>query len=317
MARTPSRDGRVSSLTPTTSIWLDGELVPWADATVHVLSHGLHYGTGVFEGIRVYATADGPAGFRLTDHMRRLVQSASAYWIPLEWTVDDLVAAATEVVRANRLDACYLRPIVFLGTGSLGLNPAGASAHAAIAAWEWGAYLGADGAANGIRVIVSSWRRIGHESLIPNAKGTGQYINSVMAKSEAVRRGYDEAVLLNSDGFVTEGSGENLFLVRDGVVTTPPTSSGALAGITRDTVITLLREEGVQVREVRVGRSDVYYADEAFFTGTAAEVTPIREIDDRPVGSGRPGPITRRVQELFLSAVTGEDERHQDWLDRI
>lgn len=307
----------MSGLTPTESIWLDGKLVAWEDATTHVLSHGLHYGTGVFEGIRVYDTADGPAGFRLADHMRRLVKSAHAYWIPLEWSVEDLVDAAKEVVRVNGLRACYLRPIVFLGTGSLGLNPKGASVRAAIAAWEWGAYLGEEGLKQGIRVAVSSWRRIGQESLIPNAKGTGQYINSVMAKGEAVRRGYDEALLLNHDGFVTEGSGENLFLVRDGQVQTPPTSSGALAGITRDTVITLLEEEGYEVSQERLGRSDVYYADEAFFTGTAAEVTPIREIDDRPVGSGEPGPVTRRVQELFLSAVTGEDERHQDWLDRI
>jgi branched-chain amino acid aminotransferase len=304
-------------LAPTESIWFDGELVPWEEATTHVLSHALHYGTGVFEGIRVYATADGPAGFRLTDHMRRLVGSARAYWIPLEWSADELVAAAKSVVTANGLGACYLRPIAFLGGGSLGLNPAGASIHVAIAAWEWGAYLGEAGVRDGIRVVVSSWRRIGHESLIPNAKGTGQYINSVMAKGEAVRRGYDEALLLNHDGFVTEGSGENLFLVRNGVVVTPPTSSGALAGITRDTVMTLLREDGLEVREQRVGRADVYYADELFFTGTAAEVTPIREIDDRPVGPGEPGPITRRAQELFLSAVTGEDERHHDWLDRI
>lgn len=307
----------MSGITPTESIWLDGELVPWADATTHVLAHGLHYGTGVFEGIRVYATTDGPAGFRLTDHMRRLIGSARAYWIPLEWTVEELVAAAKSVVSANGLTACYLRPIVFLGTGSLGLNPAGAQSHAAIAAWEWGAYLGEDGLRNGIRVVVSSWRRIGHESLIPNAKGTGQYINSVMAKNEAVRRGYDEALLLNHDGFVTEGTGENLFYITDGVVVTPPTSSGALAGITRDSVMTLLREEGFVVREQRVGRADVYSADEVFFTGTAAEVTPVREIDDRPIGTGEPGPITRRVQELFLSVVTGEDERHREWLDPI
>jgi branched-chain amino acid aminotransferase len=307
----------VSGIEPTELIWFDGELVPWADATTHVLSHGLHYGTGVFEGIRVYATADGPAGFRLTDHMHRLVASAKAYWIPLEWTVDQLVAAAKSVVSANGLSACYLRPIVFLGGGSLGLNPTGARPHAAIAAWELGAYLGEEGLRDGIRVVVSSWRRIGHESLIPTAKGTGQYINSVMAKSEAIRRGYDEALLLNHDGFVTEGSGENLFYVRDGIAVTPPTSSGALAGITRHSVMTLLRDDGVEVREQRVGRADVYQADEAFFTGTAAEVTPIREIDDRPVGEGKPGSVTRRVQELFLSAATGEDERHRDWLDRI
>jgi branched-chain amino acid aminotransferase len=307
----------VSALTPTEWIWLDGELVSWPDATTHVLSHALHYGTGVFEGIRVYDTSDGPAGFRLTDHIERLLASAKAYWIPLDWSADELVAAAASVVEANGLRACYLRPIAFLGAGSLGLDPAGAEPRLAIAAWEWGAYLGEEGVRDGIRVVVSSWRRIGHESLIPNAKGTGQYINSVMAKGEAVRRGYDEALLLNHDGFVTEGSGENLFLVRGGAVITPPTSSGALAGITRDTVMALLREDGIDVREDRVGRADIYYADELFFTGTAAEVTPIREIDDRPVGSGEPGPVTRRAQELFLSVVSGEDERHHDWLDRI
>jgi branched-chain amino acid aminotransferase len=271
----------------------------------------------VFEGIRVYATESGPAGFRLTDHIKRLVTSAKAYRIPLDWSTPDLVEAAKTVVRTNRLPACYLRPIVFLGTGGLGLNPAGASVHTAIAAWEWGAYLGVEGLSHGIRVAVSSWRRIGQESLIPNAKGTGQYINSVMAKSEAVRRGYDEALLLNQFGFVTEGSGENLFLVRDGVVVTPPTSSGALAGITRDSVMVLLREEGIPVFQDQIGRADLYYADEAFLTGTAAEVTPIREIDDRPVGEGEPGPVTRRVQELFQSAVRGQDERHDGWLDRI
>lgn len=307
----------MSGINPTESIWFDGELVPWADATIHVLSHGLHYGTGVFEGIRVYATDGGPAGFRLTDHMRRLVTSAKAYRIPLEWSADDLVGAATAVVRANSLQACYLRPIVFLGTGGLGLNPAGASVHVAVAAWELGAYLGEGAITQGVNVAVSSWRRIGHESLIPNAKGTGQYINSVMAKSEAVRRGYAEAILLNQAGFVTEGSGENLFLVRDGAAVTPPTWSGALAGITRDSVLTLLHDEGIPVGEAQITRSDLYYADEAFFTGTAAEVTPIRSIDDRPVGPGEPGPVTRRVQELFQAAVTGQDERYHRWLDRI
>ncbi len=307
----------MSGLEPTEWIWFDGELIPWEEATVHVLSHALHYGTGVFEGIRVYSTTDGPAAFRLTDHMHRLVASAKAYNIPLEWSPEEMVTAAKSVVSSNGLEACYLRPIVFLGAGSLGLNPTGAPVHAAIAAWEWGAYLGETGLAEGISVAVSSWRRIGHESLIPNAKGTGQYINSAMAKHEAVRRGYDEAILLSHSGFVTEGSGENLFLVRDGTVNTPPTSSGALAGITRDTVMRLLAEDGHPVTEELVGRADLYYADEAFFTGTAAEVTPIREIDDRPVGTGRPGPVTVRAQELFKGVVTGEDERHRDWLDYI
>jgi branched-chain amino acid aminotransferase len=298
-------------------IWYDGDLVPWDQATVHVLAHGLHYGTGVFEGIRVYETPHGSAVFRLTDHIRRLVGSAKAFRIPLTWSVDDLVAASLEVVRANGLPAVYLRPIVFLGTGSLGLNPIGAGVHTAIGSWVWGAYLGAEGLERGIRTKVSSWRRVGHEALIPNAKGTGQYVNSVMAKQEAITAGYDEAIMLNTAGYVTEGSGENLFLVRDGRVLTPPVSMGALQGITRDTVMTLLRDDGYEVAEGPVTRADLYYADEAFFTGTAAEVTPIREIDDRAVGTGTVGPITRRTKDLFNETVTGGLERYRHWLEFV
>lgn len=300
---------------PTKFIWFDGELVPWDQATVHVLSHGLHYGTGVFEGIRVYDTPQGSAAFRLTDHMRRLVGSAKAFRIPLRWSLAEMVEASLDLVRANGLPAVYLRPIVFLGTGSLGLNPAGAGVHAAIGSWVWGAYLGAEGLATGIRVRVSSWRRVGHEAMVPNAKGTGQYVNSVMAKQEAITAGYDEAILLNTAGYVVEGSGENLFLVRDGVVRTPATSMGALAGITRDTVMTLLRDDGYDVAETSMTRADLYYADEAFFTGTAAEVTPIREIDDRAVGAGGVGTVTRRAQELFVATVTGALEPYRHWLE--
>lgn len=298
-------------------IWFDGDLVPWDQATVHVLSHGLHYGTGVFEGIRVYDSPRGSAAFRLTDHIHRLVGSAKAFRIPLPWTVNDLVQASLGLVRANGLPAVYLRPIVFLGTGSLGLNPAGAGVHTAIGSWVWGAYLGTEGLEKGIRVRVSSWRRVGHEALIPNAKGTGQYVNSVMAKQEAIAGGYDEALLLNTAGYVVEGSGENLFLVRDGIVRTPSTTMGALAGITRDTLMTLLADDGYDVAEVPVTRADLYYADEAFFTGTAAEVTPIREIDDRMVGAGGVGPVTRRAQELFRSTVTGELEPYRHWLEPV
>ncbi|OFW67388.1 MAG: branched chain amino acid aminotransferase [Actinobacteria bacterium RBG_16_68_21] len=298
-------------------IWFDGDLIPWDQATVHVLSHGLHYGTGVFEGIRVYDTPKGSAVFRLADHMRRLVGSAKAFRIPLRWSVEDLCAAARDLVRANGLPAVYLRPIVFLGTGSLGLNPAGAGVHTAIGSWVWGAYLGAEGVEKGIRARVSSWRRVGHEAMVPNAKGTGQYVNSVLAKQEAIAGGYDEALLLNTAGYVVEGSGENLFLVRDGVVSTPTTSMGALAGITRDTLMTLLRDEGYDVSETAVTRADLYYADEAFFTGTAAEVTPIREIDDRAVGSGGVGPVTRRAQEMFRAVVTGALEPYAHWLDYV
>jgi branched-chain amino acid aminotransferase len=300
---------------PTRFIWFDGELVPWEQATVHVLAHGLHYGTGVFEGIRVYHTSDGAAAFRLGDHMRRMVLSAKAFRIPLPYTAEDLSKAALELVRANEMHVCYLRPIAFLGAGSLGLNPTGATSHTSIAAWEWGAYLGNSALEDGARVRVSSWRRIGHEALIPNAKGTGQYINSVLAKQEAVTAGYDEALMLNYEGYVAEGSGQNIFLVRDRTVSTPPSTAGALEGITRDTVMKLLADDGYDVVEALVTRSDLYYADEAFFTGTAAEVTPIREIDDRPVGEGRPGPVTRRTQQLFKETVTGELEPYRHWLE--
>jgi len=302
---------------PTKYIWMDGALVDWDDATVHVLSHGLHYGTGAFEGIRAYETERGPAVFRLTEHMDRLARSCKALGMPVEWTVDEIVAATKEVFAANELTSGYIRPLVFYGTGSMGLNPAGASVHTMIATWEWGAYLGEDGVANGIRVKVSSWRRISQDSMMPNAKLTGGYINSVQAKQEALRGGYDEAIMLNRDGFVAEGSGENVFIVRDGIVTTPPLSAGVLEGLTREAVTTLLRDDGYEIVERDLSRTDLYYADEMFFTGTAAEVTPIREVDDRAVGTGRPGPVTKRAQELFIDAVTGENERHGDWLDYV
>jgi len=302
---------------PTKYIWMDGELVDWDDATIHVLSHGLHYGTGAFEGIRAYETDRGPAVFRLTEHIRRLARSCKALGIPIEWSVDEIVKASKELLSVNGLTSGYIRPLVYYGTGSMGLNPAGASVHTMIATWEWGAYLGEDGVTNGIRVKVSSWRRIGHDSLMPNAKLTGGYVNSVQAKQEALRGGYDEALMLNTDGFVAEGSGENLFLVRDGVVYTPSLSSGVLEGLTRDAVITLLRDDGHEVIEREMTRTDLYYADEMFFTGTAAEVTPIREVDDRAVGDGRPGPVTKRAQEMFMDTVTGGNERHADWLDYV
>ena len=302
---------------PTKYIWMDGKFVDWDDATIHVLSHGLHYGTGAFEGIRAYETDRGPAVFRLTEHIERLARSCKALGIPIEWSVDEIVKASKELFSANGLVSGYIRPLVFYGTGSMGLNPAGASVHTMIATWEWGAYLGEEGVTNGIRVKVSSWRRIGHDSLMPNAKLTGGYVNSVQAKQEALRGGYDEAIMLNTDGFVAEGSGENLFLIRDGVVRTPSLASGVLEGLTREAVITMLRDDGYEVIEEAVTRTDLYYADEMFMTGTAAEVTPIREVDDRPVGDGRPGPVTKRAQEMFMDAVTGENERYADWLDYI
>jgi branched-chain amino acid aminotransferase len=301
----------------TEHIWMDGEFVAWEDATVHVLVHGLHYGTGAFEGIRAYDTPDGPAVFRLTDHMDRLRRSAKALGIPLGYEVEELVEAAKETIRVNGLRSCYVRPITFFGTGSMGLNPAGASVHVVIAAWEWGAYLGEEGLANGIRVAVSSWRRIGQNSFMPDAKGTGGYMNSVLAKTAAIKAGYDEALLLNDDGLLAEGSGENLFMVRKGIIHTPPTSAGALDGITRDSVYTLLADDGYTIKESAITRSDLYYADEVFFTGTAAEVTPVREIDDREVGDGKPGPVTRRAQELYMGTVKGELDLHREWLDYV
>lgn len=298
-------------------IWFDGEFVPWEDAKIHVLSHALHYGTGVFEGIRAYATEDGPAIFRLGEHMNRLVRGCKAYGIPLELTAEELAAAAVEVMRQNGLPEAYIRPLVFLGMGSIGLNPAGAKVHAMIAAWTWGAYLGDEGVKNGIRGRFSSWRRIDQASLIPSAKGTGAYLNSILAKTEAVAAGYEEAIMLNRDGYISEGSGENVFVVNDGVVHTPPISDGCLEGITRDSVIKLLGDANVVVKEHSLTRAALYYADEVFLCGTAAEVTPLREIDDRPIGTGKPGPITKMVQAEFTDLVRGRIERYEHWLTRV
>lgn len=302
---------------PSLYIWMDGELVAWDDATVHVLSNSLHYGTGVFEGIRAYETDKGTAVFRLTEHIERLHRSARAYRVPLEYSVEELVDACKTVMRDNGLESGYIRPISYYGLGAIGLNPSGATPHTAIAAWRWGAYLGEEGVLNGIRVGVSSWRRISSAAFVPVAKGCGQYLNSVMAKMEAISNGYEEALLLNSDGNVSEGSGENVFVVRDGVVFTPPVASGILDGITRDTVMTLLTRDGVEIREATLTRGDLFNADEVFFTGTAAEVTPVREIDSRPIGAGRPGPVTRRAQELFQRLVSGRDAELEHWLEYV
>ena len=282
---------------PTKYIWFDGEMVPWADANIHVLSHALHYGTGIFEGIRAYETPDGTEVFRLTDHMARLHQSAKAYNMKLDWSVPTLVEAAKETLRVNGLESGYVRPITFLELGALGLNPSGAKVRTAIISWRWGAYLGEEGVRNGIRVRVSSWRRFPNTAF-PNAKATGTYINSILAKMEAVDAGYDEAIMLNHDGVISEGSGENLFVVRNGVVYTPPIAVGCLDGLTRNAVMTLLAEEGYEIVERTLDRSDLYYSDEVFLTGTAAEVTPVREIDDRAVADGIPGPVTVSLKTL-------------------
>jgi len=299
---------------PTKSIWMDGELVPWAEAQVHVLSHALHYGTGVFEGIRAYDNDDGTAVFRLKDHMERLLSSAATYSMPLEYSAGDLVEAAHETIIDNDLKSCYIRPITFYETGTIGLNPAGARLRTSIIAFPWGAYLGEDGLLNGIRVTIASWARISPRSF-PAAKATGPYINAILANQEATRDGFDEALLLTAEGKVSEGAGENLFLVKDGVVVTPPLSDGCLAGITRQSVMTLLTDDGYEVSEQSLEPDDLGEADELFFTGTAAEVTPIREVDG--LFAAEPGPVTRRAQELFNGAIGGKLDQYRHWLDYV
>jgi len=306
-------------ITPTEKIWLDGELVDWDQARVHVLTHSLHYGSGVFEGIRAYGTSRGVAVFRLTDHINRLFTSAKVFMIDIPFTPDELVAATKAVVRVNRLDdGCYIRPIVFLGYGEMGLNPLPCPVSVSIAAWPWGTYLGDEGVANGIRLKVSSWQRHDPNAVPTAAKGTGMYVNSSLAKVEALKAGYDEALLLSPDGSVSECTGENIFIVKRGRVVTPPTSeSGALEGITQHSVETIAADLGYEVAHEALIRTDLYTADEAFLTGTAAEVVPIREVDDRTVGEGRPGPITKQIQETYFGAVRGEVDRYKDWLEHV
>jgi branched-chain amino acid aminotransferase len=306
-------------ITPTEKIWLDGELVDWDKAQVHVLTHSLHYGSGVFEGIRAYPTSSGVAVFRLTDHIRRLFASAKVFMIDVPYTVDALVEATKDVVRVNRLDdGCYLRPIIFLGYGEMGLNPLPCPVNVSIAAWPWGTYLGDEGVANGIRLKVSSWQRHDPNAVPTAAKGTGMYVNSSLAKVEALKAGYDEALLLAPDGHVSECTGENIFIVKGNRILTPPTSeSGALAGITQDSVTTIARDLGLEVSYEALVRTDLYTADEAFLTGTAAEVVPIREVDDRAVGEGRPGPVTKQIQDTYFAAVRGQVDRYKDWLEHV
>lgn len=302
---------------PSSHIWNDGELVPWDEATVHFLAHALHYGTGVFEGIRAYDTPEGTAVFRLHEHMVRLEASARAYGIPLKWSADQLDEACLELLRVTGLESAYIRPLVFHSTGAIGLNPAKNIVQTMMAAFAFGAYLGEEGIQKGIRAMVSSWRRISHTSLIPTAKGSGGYLNSVLAKQEAIRAGFDEAIMMNDAGNLSEGSGMNLFIVNRDVVLTPPVSSGILEGITRDSVIQLLRREGIEVRELDLARGSLYTAEEVFITGTAAEVTPIREIDGRPIGPGEPGPITRKAQDLFADATAGKLDDFGHWLTYV
>jgi branched-chain amino acid aminotransferase len=301
----------------TEKIWMDGQLVPWEDAKIHVLTHTLHYGCGVFEGVRAYATERGPAVFRLTDHIARLFDSAKIFMIDIPFTPDQLVEATKQTVAINNVESCYVRPIVYLGYGEMGLNPLPCPVNVAIAVWPWGTYLGDEGVAKGVRMKISSWQRHDPNAMPPAAKGTGMYINSSMAKVEALKAGYDEAILLSPQGYVSECTGENIFVVKRGRLITPPVSAGALQGITQDSVMTIARDEGLEVEVGNILRSDLYTADEAFLTGTAAEVVPIRSVDERIVGAGEPGPVTKRIQEIYFAAVRGQVDRYKDWNELV
>jgi branched-chain amino acid aminotransferase len=296
-------------------IWMDGELVDWDEANIHILTHTLHYGSGVFEGIRAYETERGPAVFRLRDHLRRMFDSAKLLHIDVPFSLEQLVEATRETVRVNNVDSCYIRPLVYLGYGEMGLNPLSSPVNVAIAIWPWGTYLGDEGVKHGVRMKVSSWRRMDPNINPSAAKGTGIYVNSILAKVEAIKAGYDEAILLNTHGFVSECTGENLFIVRDGKLLTPPLSSGALDGITRDSVMTIARDFGIEVHEADLVRSDLYLADEAFLTGTAAELVPMRSVDDREIGE--PGPVTRKIQEMYFATVHGDVDQYKGWLDYV
>ncbi len=294
-------------------IWYDGKLVPWRNATTHVLTHSLHYGLAVFEGLRAYNTVRGTAIFRLKEHTERLYNSAHIYLMKIPYDRETIMAAHKEVVRANKLESCYLRPIAFYGSEKMGVSPKGVAVHVAIAAWPWGAYLGAEALDKGIRVKTSSYARHHVNVSMCRAKYSGTYANSILANLEATEHGYDEALLLDVDGFVAEGSGENLFMVKDGRIYEPELTS-ALIGITRQSVITLAQEMGYSVAARRITRDDLYIADEAFFTGTAAEVTPIREVDGRTIGAGTIGPITAKLQQAFFGVVNGKNDKYRDWL---
>ena len=299
-------------------IWMDGHFVDWDDAKIHILTHTLHYGCGVFEGIRAYAADDGPAVFRLTDHILRLFNSAKIFMIDIPFTPSQLIDAVKETVRVNGLPECYIRPIAYLGYGEMGLNPLPCQVNVSIAVWPWGSYLGADGIARGVRTKISSWQRHDPNAMPPAAKGTGMYINSSMAKVEALKAGYDEAILLSPQGYVSECTGENIFVIRSGRIITPPSSAGALEGITQSSVMAIARDLGYETEVGHILRSDLYTADEAFLSGTAAEVVPIRSVDDRLVGrDGEPGPMTRRIQEVFQAAVRGQVDRHKDWVEYV
>ncbi len=297
-------------------IWFNGELIKWEEANVHILTHTLHYGLGVFEGVRCYNTPKGPAVFRHHEHIERLFNSAKIVYMKIPYSMEEIRRATFETIKANNLKECYIRPIAFYGTGAMGLNPLNNPVNVAIICWEWGAYLGEEGMRKGIRCKISSFNRHHVNVSMTKAKVCGNYVNSQLAKIEALQDGYDEALMLNVDGTVSEGSGENVFVVRKGVIKTPP-ASGILEGITRDSVITIAKDLGLDVVEAPITRDELYIADEVFLCGTAAEITPVREIDRRTIGAGEPGPITRKLQEVFFKAVRGEDPKYMHWLDFV
>jgi branched-chain amino acid aminotransferase len=298
-------------------IWMNGEYVAWEDAKIHVLTHALHYGTGVFEGVRAYETPRGTAVFRHHDHIERLFKSAGMYYMDIPYSREQIREATLDLIARNGMKSCYIRPVVYRGAGPMGLYPLDCPVDVFIAVWEWGAYLGEDGKQRGVRAKVVSWRKIGPDALIPLAKANGQYLNSVLAKIEADKGGYEEGILLDQRGFVCEGTGENLFIVKNGVIATPGFNSSILGGINRLSAIQIARDLGYEVVERDVARGELYAADEIFMTGTAAELTPIREIDDQPIGTGEPGEITRAVQGVFEDALHGRSDRYADWLDVV
>ena len=298
-------------------IWMDGTLVQWRDAKIHVLTHTLHYGCGAFEGVRAYETPDGTAIFRLREHSERLFNSAKILRMKIPFTLEQVMDAQLEVVRANNLKSCYLRPLTWIGSGKLGVSPKGNQVHLMVAAWPWGAYLGEEGLAKGIRVKTSSYTRHHVNITMTQAKAVSNYTNSILANMEATEDGYDEALLLDASGFVSEGAGENLFVIRKGVVYTPDLSAGALNGITRDTIFAICEDLGLKLVEKRITRDEVYICDEAFFTGTAAEVTPIRELDRVTLGAGARGPITTRIQAAFFDIVGGRNPKYAEWLSKV
>ncbi|MEK0429235.1 MAG: hypothetical protein RL001_1762 [Pseudomonadota bacterium] len=297
-------------------IWKDGQLVDWRDATLHMLTHSLHYGMAVFEGIRAYNTVNGTAIFRLKEHTQRLYNSAKIFQMKVPFDMETLIEAQKEVVRANKLESCYLRPLVWIGSEKMGVSARGNTIHVAIAAWPWGAYLGEEGLAKGIRVKTSSYTRHHVNVSMVRAKASGYYINSILANQEVTADGYDEALLLDTEGYVSEGAGENVFIIKNGRIYTPDLAS-CLDGITRDSVVTLARDMGIEVIEKRITRDEVYCADEAFFTGTAAEVTPIRELDGRTIGTGSRGPVTEKLQSMFFDVVGGKAEKYRHWLTKV